>query len=95
MIKNKEQPVSIISTISNHFRRLFYVARSDFDKKELADFLKVKEYAIVKYKEQASNFTLKKLKEIFDVCINVEYLTKNGKMEGKNAVSYLVANICK
>lgn len=93
MIKNKEQPISIISTISNHFRRLFYVSRSDFDKKELSELLGIKEFAIVKYKEQAQMFSQKKLKEIFDKCIEVEYMAKNGKMEGKNAINFLIANI--
>lgn len=95
MLRNKEQPVSIISTISNHFRRLFYVARSEFDKKELSELLGIKEFAIVKYKEQAVNFSQKRLKEIFDMCIEVEYMAKNGKMEGKNGISFLISNICK
>ncbi len=95
MLKNKEQPVNIIATISAHFRRLFYVARSEFTNKELAEMLGVKEFAITKYKQQAGNFTQKKLKEVFDKCVEVEYMAKNGKMEGKNAVNFLIANILK
>lgn len=95
MIKNKEQPINIIATISSHFRRLFYVSRSDLTNKELSELLGVKEFAIIKYKQQTQNFTQKKLKDIFDKCIEVEFMTKNGKMEGKNAVNYLIANILK
>ena len=95
MLKNKEQPVNIIATISAHFRRLFYVARSEFSNGELAELLGVKEYAVTKYKQQAQNFTQKKLKEIFDKCIEVEFMAKNGKMEAKNAVNFLIANILK
>ncbi len=95
MLKNKEQPVNIIATIASHFRRLFYVARSEFANKELAEMLGVKEYAIIKYKQQVNNFTQKKLKDIFDKCVEVEFMTKNGKMEGKNAVNFLIANILK
>lgn len=93
MLKNKEQPVSIISAIANHFRRLFLVSRSDFDKKEMAEMLGVKEYAITKSKEHALKFGQKRLKEIYDKCINVEYMVKNGNMEGKNAIIFLIANI--
>lgn len=93
MIKNKEQPVSIISTLSNHFRRLFFVARSDFSKKELSEMLGVKEYAVTKYSEQINLFSQKSLKEIFDLCLKVEFMAKSGQMEGKNAINFLIANI--
>lgn len=95
MLKNKEQPVSIISTLSNHFRRLFFVSRSDFTKRELAEMLNVKEYAVTKYSEQIRLFSQKNLKEIFDLCLEVEFMSKSGQMEGKNAINYLVANILK
>lgn len=93
MIKNKEQPVNIIATISNHFRRLFYVARSEFSNREMAEMLGVKEFAITKYKQQAQNFGQRALKNIYDKCIEVEFMSKNGEMEGTNAVNFLIANI--
>ena len=93
MIKNKEQPVNIIATISNHFRRLFLVARSEFSNKELSEMLGVKEFAITKYKQQAQNFGQRALKTIYDKCIEVEFMAKNGAMEGNNAVNFLIANI--
>lgn len=95
MLKNKEQPVSIISTLSNHFRRLFFVSRSDFTKRELSEMLNIKEYAVTKYSEQIRLFSQKSLKEIFDVCLQVEFMAKSGQMEGKNAINYLIANILK
>ncbi|NCB48662.1 MAG: DNA polymerase III subunit delta [Clostridia bacterium] len=95
MLKNKEQPVSIISTLSNHFRRLFFVSRSDFSKRELSEMLNIKEYAVIKYGEQTRLFSQKSLKEIFDLCLQVEFMAKSGQMEGKNAINYLVANILK
>ena len=93
MLKNKESAVSIISLIGNHFKRLFFVSRSAMLNLELANLLSVKEFAITKYKEQASHFTQKQLKFIFDTCIAVEGLTKTGKMEGKNALYYLLSSI--
>ena len=93
MLKNKEQPITIISTLANHFRRLFLISRSQFTNSELASMLGVKEFAISKYKEQTSYFTQRQLKAIFDKCIEVEYMAKTGEMEAKNAVSFLIANI--
>ena len=93
MIKNKEQPVNIIATISNHFRRLFLIARSEFSPAEMAKMLNVKEYAITKYRQQAQNFGQRALKSIYDKCIEVEFLAKNGGMEAHNAVNFLIANI--
>lgn len=93
MLKNKEQPVSIISTISNHFRRLFFIARSEFSNFELAEMLNVKEWAIKNYREQIKNFSVKRLKEIFDLCILVEYKCKSGEMEAKTAIIFLISSI--
>ena len=93
MLKNKEQPVNIIATISNHFRRLFLIARSEFSATEMAKMLNVKEYAITKYKQQAQNFGQRALKNIYDKCIEVEFMAKNGAMEAHNAVNFLIANI--
>ena len=95
MLKNKEQPVTIISLLTNHFRRLFFISRSSFYDKQLAEYLGVKEFAISRYREQLRNFTQRELKNIFDKCIEIEFEIKSGKMEGKNAISYLIAFILK
>lgn len=93
MLKNKEQPSKIISTMQSHFRRLFFVARSGCGVAELAKYLGVKEFAISKYKAQLRNFSQMELKKAFDLCAKIEYATKSGEMEAKNAVNFLVASI--
>lgn len=93
MLKNKEQPSSILATISNHFRRLFLVSRSDFSSSELAGLLGVKEFAISKYREQAAFFSQKILKQIYDKCVEVEFMIKSGAMDAKNSLNYLLAFI--
>lgn len=93
MLKNKNQPISIISLLSNHFRRLFFVSRSSDNDAKLAGFLGVKEYAVKKYREQTALFSVKKLKSIFDECAHVEYLCKSGQMAGKNALFFLIGKI--
>lgn len=93
MIKNKEQPLSIVNLLTNHFRRLFFISRSIFEDKSLSEYLGIKEYAIKKYREQLRLFTQRQLKKIYDECVNTEFKVKSGKMEAKNAVYYLVSTI--
>jgi DNA polymerase III subunit delta len=93
MLKNKEQPSKIISTMQTHFRRLFFIARSGCGTAELSKYLGIKEFAISKYKAQLKNFTQVELKRAFDLCAETEYATKSGEMEAKNAVGFLVASI--
>ena len=93
MLKNKEQPSKIISTMQSHFRRLFFIARSNCSVAELSKYLGVKEFAISKYKAQLKNFSQVELKRAFDLCAKTEYATKSGEMDAKNAVGYLVASI--
>jgi len=93
MLKNKEQPSSILAAISNHFRRLFLISRSEFSTQELSNLLNIKEFAISKYRQQASYFSQKMLKQIYDKCVEVEYLIKSGGMDAKNSLNYLLAYI--
>ncbi len=94
LLEGKDTPTSIIAIITNHFRRLFYTAiTTGQTNSELAKNLNVKEFAIVKAKEQAKMFTKLNLKNIYDLCLSVDYQIKSGGMEGVNALNYLVANI--
>ncbi len=95
MIKNKEQPVTIVSIITNHFRRLFFISRSLSSQQELAGLLNVKEYAIAKYRTQLKYFSQKELKHIYDLCVECDLNIKSGKMDGKTAVMYLLFSILK
>lgn len=94
LLEGKDTPTSIISIITNHFRRLFYSSISvGLTNSDLARNLNVKEYAIVKAKEQSKLFTKMTLKNIYDLCVEVDYQIKSGGMEGVNALNYLVASI--
>ena len=94
LLEGKDTPTSIIAIITNHFRRLFYTSvTAGLTNAELAKNLNVKEFAVVKAKEQAKMFTKMNLKNIFDLCVKVDYQIKSGGMEGVNALNYLVASI--
>ena len=87
----KEQ--GILSLISNHFRRLFYISVSDLSNAELGTYLGVKEYAILKARKQVNNFSKAQLKKIVNLTEEVDFFTKSGKMQAENALYYLVFNI--
>jgi len=90
-LMSKEQ--GTLSMISNHFRRLFYISVSDMSNAELASYLGVKEYAILKARKQVNNFSKAQLKKIINLTEEVDFFTKSGKMQAENALYYLVFNI--
>ncbi len=81
------------SLVLNHFRRLFFVAVSEGSDKDLSELLDVKEYAIIKSKSLAKNFSKLQLKNIYEMMSDVDFYIKNGQMQVENALYYLVFGI--
>ena len=79
--------------ILNHFRRIFFTSISNLTDKELSEFLSVKEYAIVKAREIAKNFTRIQLKNIYEMLNDVDFYIKNGQMQIENGLYYLIFGI--
>lgn len=93
-LKDKKDNVKLIlPTISNHFRRLFYIAVSDNSVAELATMLNVKEFAIKKGIEQSKLFTKKQLKDILDSFAELDFETKKSDISIENAINYIVLKI--
>lgn len=93
-LKDKKDNIKLIlPTISNHFRRLFYVAISDNSVAELSTMLNVKEYAIKKAIEQSRLFTKLQLKNILETFIDLDYETKVSDISINNAIDYVVLKI--
>jgi DNA polymerase-3 subunit delta len=94
VIKTKKDEFrGLLALIYKHFRRLFMVSVSSETKSELAKSLGVHEYAITKSQEQARLFTKKQLKEINDVCHQLDYDIKQSNMTPENAIDYIVLKI--
>lgn len=87
------EPSMILSLLAGHFRRLFHAKISSLSNQELSKLLGVKEFAIVKAKEQSANFTAVNLKKIVELILNTEYMIKSGQMNAENAVHFLVFSI--
>lgn len=93
MVARKESN-GLIALVSNNFRRMFFSLIND-NQEETANLLKVKPYAVTKAKEQAKNFSAKKLKDIYYLLEEIDYKVKSGEMQQINALYYLVFELCK
>lgn len=87
----KEQ--GVLTLITNHFRRLFFISISDMTDNALSSALGVKEYAIRKQREQVKNFSRLQLKKIYSLLEEVDFKIKSGAMLSENALNYLVLSI--
>ena len=72
-------------SIYYHFRRMFFVSISTESDKELAQMIGVKEYAIVKARQQASSFSAKRLRKILNKLSQLDGDYKSGKLLFDNA----------
>lgn len=90
-LMEKEQ--GVLSLITNHFRRLFFISISDMTDKELASYLGVKEYAITKARSQLKGFSKIQLRNINKQLEEYDYMIKSGQMLSNNALYTLVFSI--
>lgn len=88
-----EKEPGVFSVIANHFRRMFYISISDITNKELAEHLGVKEFAILKARNQAKAFSKVQLKNILNLLEKVDYYVKSGNMQQINALYYFTFNV--
>lgn len=94
LLSQMEKDPSTLGLITNHFRRLFFIAISaDMSNGELSSLLGVKEYAILKQREQVGNFSKMQLKKIYSLLEEVDYKIKSGQMLSLTALYYLVFSI--
>ena len=89
----KDEFRGLVALIYKHFRRLFMVSISGESKSDLAKLLGVHEYAITKSQEQARMFTKKQLKEINDICHQIDFDIKQSNMTPENAIEFLILKI--
>ncbi|MBR6688086.1 MAG: DNA polymerase III subunit delta [Clostridia bacterium] len=68
-----------------HFRRMFFASISSQSDRELAQILGVKEFAILKARQQAASFSPKRLRKILNKLGQLDGDYKSGKMLFDNA----------
>lgn len=88
-----DKDTKTFSLIANHFRRLFFVSISKESDADLSKLLGVKEFAVVKARQLAKNFSKIQLKNIYELLDDVDFYIKNGEMQIENALYYLIFGI--
>ena len=93
MISDKKVAPSVFSLIQNHFRRMFFAAITPKTNLQIAEELGVKEFAVKKAKVQSQNFSKVILKDIVELCADLDFRIKTSQISYLNAVNYLVSYI--
>lgn len=79
-------PMRILSSMFQHFRKLFHIKVATFTDAQFADSFNVKPFALKYLREQASKYSPMRLKNILDYISNADYRIKSGKIKDKDAV---------
>lgn len=93
LLYKNDSPGSLLQTIYNHFRRMFYISVSKESDAALAQKLGVKEYAVKKTREALFAYRPARLKKILDTIYKSEVSIKTGKMKDIDALYYTVLKI--
>lgn len=93
LMKETKTAQSVLGMIQNYFRRMFYCAITPGTNLQIANALGIKEWAVVKAKQTASLFTKAKLKDIVQLCGDLDHQVRTGKIQYKMAVDNLIFNI--
>lgn len=83
----------ILGTLVNQYRRLLHCALSKKSDAELAQTLKIKEFAVKKSRETASKYGKATLKACLDELVDAEFSFKSGIMSEETAVRTAMAKL--
>lgn len=86
MFDKNEDKQRLFTAIFYHIRRLFYSSISAASTAELASTLGVHEYAVIKAKQQAKRFKVKRLKRIMDKFQELDADFKSGEITVNDAL---------
>ena len=93
LMSNRKTMGSVLGIIQNYYRRLFYSIVSSGEIGDIAKKLKVKDSAILIAKKQATKIGARKLKNIVELCAQLDYKVKSSQISIENATDYLLGFI--
>ena len=85
MLSKGESYQRLLVSVQKFFSRLLHISISDKKNSELASLLGIKEYAVIKAREQAKMFKVKSLKKAVDMFADCDYKTKTGELSETSA----------
>lgn len=86
MFDKNEDKQRLFTAVYYHIRRLFYSSISLASTAEIANSLGVREYAVIKAKQQAKRFKVKRLKRILDKFAELDAAFKSGEITVNDAL---------
>lgn len=92
--KNDASYISLIlMTLYSAYKRMFFIKSSNYKDLELANFFKIKEYAVKMLRKQAANFSLEYLRNSVELIAKADENYKTGKMNVNLAVKFVVFSL--
>lgn len=89
MMADKKVAPSVLGLIQNYYRRLFFCSITPKTNAQIGLELGIKEFAVKKAKQTASLYSKITLKNIVELCGDLDFKVKSGQMPYKSAVDYL------
>jgi DNA polymerase-3 subunit delta len=93
LLEKGESCLFLLITVYNYFRRLLYIKISGLKDTELSKLFGVKEYAVLKQREQAALFSESELRKCVEIISAADFAIKSGNMNDKVALQYAILNI--
>ena len=97
LIYNKEPIQKILVTLYNHFKKLYLCLLAEENNKDIATSIGLKPnqtFLINKYKRQLNYFQEHDLRKILDEFTNLDYNSKNGKINLEIGLRSILCNYC-
>lgn len=97
LIYQKEPPQKILITLYNHFKKLYLCSIAVKLNKDIITSINLKPnqtFLVTKYKKQASYFNEMELKNIIDELIELDYNSKNGKIDLDVGLRSILCSYC-
>ena len=97
LIYQKEPLQKILITLYNHFKKIYLCSIAVDLNKDIVNSLSLRPnqtFLITKYKKQASYFKKEELKKILKAFIDLDYNSKNGKIDIDVGLRSILCNYC-
>lgn len=97
LIYQKEPLQKILITLYNHFKKIYLCVEAVDLKKDIVNSLSLKPnqtFLVTKYKKQASYFKKEELRKIIEEFYNLDYNSKNGKIDIDVGLRSILCSYC-
>lgn len=97
LIYQKEPMQKILITLYNHFKKLYLCVLATKFNKDIVNTLNLKPnqaFLITKYKKQSSYFTVSELRNILQAFVDLDYNSKNGKIDIDIGLRSILCSYC-